>query len=145
MRLGIHNKELEEYTISTVACRICLPFFRLYTYMITRLYIYSQAPAFLQLGKQNRKESVAIAVDVAKSLMLVKHITPTFTVSELRDYISNGKCGVRSQSHSFYTLTSDHTWTGDSCAIKVPVVHLDVFPRELALKLGASSYMIFSL
>ena len=64
-----------------------------------------------------------------------KGITPKFSISELRDMIPTNH-GVTSQSRSFHELDRDLVWDGSTVNIKVPVVHLDVFTPETALKLA---------
>ena len=102
--------------------------------MCRHLWFFTQIRAFLQLGTQNGKESIAIAVDVCALLMTQKGISTQLTVGELRDNIPVG-CGVRLQSHVFRKLDSDLRPLG-SQSIKVPVVHATVFPKTLFTKLA---------
>ena len=84
----------------------------------------------MQLGTQNGKESIAVAVDVTVELMQRMGVTPKFTISEFHD----PNRGVRSQSRVFNKLDKDLTPTG-SISIKVPVVHLSVFTPEISIRL----------
>ena len=96
--------------------------------------------AFLQLGKNAGKDSSSVAVDVATDWMEKKGITPKFTIDELRDMVSQSKCGVRGQSRTFHKLDRNLQWSGDTISIKVPVIHLQVFPEEVQLTLARSKY-----
>lgn len=74
-------------------------------------------------------------MEVATNLMVKKNVTPKFTITELRDAITQFKCGVRGQSRPFYQLDQQLMWSGSSISIKVPVIHLDVFPPQIATAL----------
>ena len=89
----------------------------------------------MQLGTQAGEESIAVALNVAISLMQRKGITPKFSTSEFRDNIPPGR-GVKSQSRVFNKLDKDLTWTGAVISIKVPVVQLKVFAHDTATKLA---------
>ena len=52
---------------------------------------YMQVRTFLQLGKNARKDSIRVAVDVATDLMKKKGITTKFTADDLRDMVSQSK------------------------------------------------------
>lgn len=99
-----------------------------------------QVRAFLQLGKNAGKDSISVAVDVATELMEKKGITPKFTTDELRDMISQSKCGTRGQSRTFHKLDRTLQWSGETISIKVPVIHLQVFPEKVRLTLAKSKY-----
>ena len=101
-----------------------------------------QVRAFLQLGKNDGKNSIAIAVDVAIKLMRQNGLTPKFTVEELRDNITQQSCGVRGQGRKFNQLDSNLIWTGKTIQLKVPVIHLSVFCNEDHLALAKSNYHI---
>ena len=88
-----------------------------------------QVRAFLQLGTSAGKASIGVAVDVATELMLKFNITPKFTLSELRDSISQNSCGCRGQSREFNKLKGIE-WSGQKVALKVPVVYLDTFSEH---------------
>ena len=92
--------------------------------------------SFLQLGTNDRKESISLAVDVATNLMRRKSITPKFTIDELRDCITTFKCGSRVQSRRFHQLDCDFMWTGLTVSLKVPVIHLHVFPTDVRIPLA---------
>jgi hypothetical protein len=64
-------------------------------------------------------------------MMVKMSVTPKFTVEELRDNITQQKCGLRGQSRRFYQLNKDFKWTGALISAKVPIVHLRVFPQDL--------------
>ena len=87
-----------------------------------------QVRAFLQFGKNAGKDSNSVAVDVATDLMMKKGITPKFTLDELRDNISEHKCGARGQSCKFHQLDLDSN--GATVQLKVPVIYLSVFPKD---------------
>ena len=80
-----------------------------------------------------------MAVDVATDLMEKKDITPKFTTDELSDMVSQSKCSARGQSHTFHKLDRNLQWSGDTISIKVPVIHLQVFPDEVQLTLAKVS------
>ena len=92
----------------------------------------------MQLGKNDGKNSIAIAVDVATGLMKKYNLTPKFTLEELQDKVSHQKCGLRGQSRRFYQLNKDFAWTGKKVQLKVPVVQLAVFTEEDHLALAKS-------
>ena len=83
-----------------------------------------QVRAFLQLGKNNGQDSISIAVDVASRLMNKQGLTLKFTLEELRDNITQYKCGVRGQSRRFHQLQENLSWTGKTTQLKVPVIHI---------------------
>ena len=95
-----------------------------------------QVCQFLQLGKQNGKPSVAIAVDICARLMQRAGMTAKFGLADLRDNISADKCGVRAQVRTFFQLEENGVWLGEVCRIKVPVVHLSAFPDLVAKTLS---------
>ena len=71
-----------------------------------------------------------MAVDVATNLMQKKGITAKFTLEELRDNITQYKCGCRGQSRKFNEL--DKTgWNGKTKSLKVPVIHLSAFSPDI--------------
>ena len=70
--------------------------------------------------------------------MAKKSITSKFTIDELRDNITQQKCGARSQSRRFHKLDRDLKWTGQTASAKVPVIRLGVFPEDLQLTLVQS-------
>lgn len=70
-------------------------------------------------------------MEVASKLMTVKGLTIKFTQEELRDSITEDKCGTKAQSHKFYQLDQYGKWNRETHALKVPVVHLDVFPKDI--------------
>lgn len=86
----------------------------------------------MQIGTQERKPSVSVAMDAAVTLMGKNNITPKFTLNELRDAVSNYNCGVRGQSRPFHMLNKDLSWSGKCANIKVPVIRLEVFPPQIA-------------
>lgn len=100
-----------------------------------------QVRAFLQLGKNSGKESIGVAVDVATDLMMKMSVTPKFTLEELRDNISQQKCGMRGQSRRFHKLDRNFQWTGVVVSAKVPVIHLKVFPQDVQHALIKSKCM----
>lgn len=102
----------------------------------------SQVRSFLQLGKSSGKTSIAIAVDVATALMQQKAITPKFTLTDLRDQISQFQCGARGQSRKFNSLDRNLDWTGKTISVKVPVVYLTTFPENIELALARCKYFI---
>ena len=56
--------------------------------------------------------------------------TPKFTIDELRDKISQCKCGVRGQSRIFHQLDRNLEWTGDTISIETPVITYRSFQRK---------------
>lgn len=70
-------------------------------------------------------------MEVASKLMTVKGLTIKFTQEELRDSITEDKCGTKAQSRKFYQLDQYGKWNGETHALKVPVVHLDVFSKDI--------------
>ena len=91
-----------------------------------------QIQSFLQLGKTGGKDSISIAVEVASKLMTVNGFTLKLTQEELRDSIAENKCGsTKPQSCKFHQLDAYGKWNGETHALKVPVVHLDVFPQDI--------------
>lgn len=62
--------------------------------------------------------------------MVKKLVTPKFTLNELRDNISQQKCGARSQSRRFFQLDRHLKWTGIVASAKVPVIELSMFPKD---------------
>ena len=56
-----------------------------------------------------------------------KGITPKFTLSDLRDNITQFNCGDRGQSHKLYKLDRDLEWNGEFARVKVPVVIFKYF------------------
>lgn len=59
-----------------------------------------------------------------------KGITAKFTLQELRDNITQHKCGCRGQSRKFNELDNTH-WNGKSKSLKVPVIHLNAFSSDI--------------
>ena len=100
-----------------------------------------QVRAFLQLGKCSRKDSISIAIDVGTKLMASCNITPKFTLQELRDNITHYSCGQRGQSRKFHQLDRNLEWDGTTVALKVPVIHLEVFPDDVRLPLARCTYI----
>ena len=90
-----------------------------------------QIRSFLQVEKLEGKNSISIAVEVASKLMTAKGLTVKFTLEELRDNIAENKCGAKAQSHKVYQLDQYGKWNGETHALKVPVDHLDVFPKDI--------------
>ena len=74
-------------------------------------------------------------MEVASKLMTVKGVTLKFTQEHLRDNITENKCGAKAQSRKFYQLDEHLKWNGETHALKVPVVHLDVFPQDIQIEL----------
>jgi hypothetical protein len=70
--------------------------------------------------------------------MIKNNITPKFTLEGLRDNITSYKCGSRGQSRRFHKLDKDYAWTGEMISLKVPVVHLSIFPDEIGKSLARS-------
>lgn len=97
---------------------------------ILLFYIILQARSFLQVGKHSGQESISVAVDVAVDLMEKKGITAKFTLQELRDNITQHKCGCRGQSRKFNELDNTQ-WNGKSKSLKVPVIHLNAFSPDI--------------
>jgi len=93
------------------------------------------------LGKTHGQDSISVAVDVASKLMNKKGLTLKFTLEELHDNISQYKCGVRGQSHRFHQLEPDLAWNGKTTQLKVPVIHLRVFPDYVQDDLINSKYL----
>ena len=60
--------------------------------------VYTQARAFLQVGKHAGLDSISVAVDVATNMMSKRGVTAKFTIDELRDNITKYQCGCRGQS-----------------------------------------------
>ena len=114
--------------------------YTLHCLLDTVLTPYMQVRAFLQLGKTAGRESISVVVDVATSLMDTKGITPKFTIDELRDMVSQYNCGTRGQSRTFHQLNHQLEWNGEILSIKVPVIHLQVFPEDLRLPLARNKY-----
>ena len=81
-------------------------------------------------------------MDVAAGLMLKKGITPKFTLDDLRDNITQYNCGARAQSRRFHQLDRELEWCGDTVALKVPEIHLSVFPEDVRQTLARSKYML---
>lgn len=102
----------------------------------------TQVRAFLQLGRNAGKPSISVAVDVATDLMVKKGITPKFTLDDLRDNITHYNCGARGQSRKFHQLDRNLEWLGSTVALKVPVIHLHAFPKDVQLTLAKSKYHI---
>ena len=92
-----------------------------------------QVRAFLQLGKNAGKDSISVAVDVATELMEKKGIIPKFTTDKMRDMVSQSKCGARGLH-----VDRNLQWSGDTISIKLPMIHLQVFPEEVQLTLAES-------
>lgn len=90
-----------------------------------------QIRSFLQVEKLEGKNSISIAVEVVSKLMTAKGLTVKFTLEELRDNIAENKCGTKAQSRKFYQLDQYGKWNGETHALKVPVDHLDVFPKDI--------------
>ena len=70
-----------------------------------------------------------------------KGLTLKFTLEELRDHITQYKCGVRGQSRRFYQLEQDLTWNGKTTQLKVPVIHLRIFPDHVQNDLIKRKYL----
>ena len=104
-----------------------------YTYftIVISKHLFPQIRAFMQLGKNAGKSSISVAVDVATNMMMQKGITPKFTLDELRDNITQYNCGTRGQSRRFHQLDRELNWHGSTVALKVPVIHLSVFPEDV--------------
>ena len=54
--------------------------------------------------------------------------------------ISQSKSGTSGQSRTFHKLDWNLQWSGDTISIKVPVIHLQVFPEEVQLTLAKSKF-----
>ena len=57
--------------------------------------------SFIQYRKSSNKPSISISVDVATDIQNEKGIKPKFTLSDLRDAITQCTCGDRGQSRKF--------------------------------------------
>ena len=101
-----------------------------HSYGTITIHTFPQVRAFMQLGKTSGKSSISIAVDVTTNLMIMKGITPKFTLDELRDNITQYNCGTRGQSRKFHQLDRELNWHGSTISLKVPVVQLNVFPED---------------
>ena len=94
---------------------------------------YKQVCTFLQLGKNAGKDSISVPVDVATELMEKKGITPKFTTDKLRDMVPQSKCSARGLH-----VDRNLQWSGDTISIKVPMIHLQMFPEEVHFTLAES-------
>ena len=65
-----------------------------------------------------------------------------FTLEELRDSITQYKCGVRGQSRRFHQLDNDLAWNGKTTSLKVPVIHLKIFPNHVQDELISSKLSV---
>ena len=72
-----------------------------------------------------------------------KGLTLKFTLEELRDNITQYKCGVRGQCRRFYQLDKELMWNGKTTQLKVPVVHLKTFPDHVQHELISSKLLYF--
>ena len=94
------------------------------------------------MGTNCGKESIAIAVDIAASLMAKIGIEPKFTITTLRDNIARYNCGSRGQSRRFNKLNDKLQWQGETVALKVPVVQKQAFSDKVWLLLKTSKYFV---
>ena len=82
---------------------------------------------------------------MASKLINKKGLTLKFTLEELRDNISQYKCGVRGQTLRFHQLEQDLSWTGKRTQLKVPVIHMRIFPDHIQDDLIKSKYIFMFL
>ena len=75
-----------------------------------------------------------MAVDVATNLMQKRGIKAKFTLEELRDNITQYKCGCSGQSRRFNELDNTQ-WNGKTKSLKVPVIHLSAFSSKICTAL----------
>ena len=74
-------------------------------------------------------------MEIVSKLMVVNGLTVKFTQEELRDNISEKNCGTKAQSRKFNQLNEHWKWNGNTHALKVPIVHLDVFAKDIQIEL----------